>query len=156
MKNFAIVALACLVTACGIQEKPSSASLTSENPLSFDFSGKDGQDVFKALQDMSVIDTDNLVGAVNLKVEALRCSKLIYAPEGDDGQPSCEFIAKNRDGSREIKHFGGKPSATLLDVLSRHGAAINGGINADAVAAKVLRCSLAVYPNAVPRCTLEI
>lgn len=156
MKNVVLFFAVSLLAACGGQLKSSNAKLTDSQVEPIEFSGEDGQKVFKALQDMGVVDTDRLIGAMNLEVESLRCSQLIYVPAGGDTQPSCQFIRKKNDGSHEIATVNGQAPIVMLDVLSQHGAAVNGGINGRAIAAQKLHCSLAVYPNAMPHCVIEL
>lgn len=155
MKKFFMFAVVAMMSACGIQDSSSHSELSSLRSRTIEFTGKDGDLVFEALQQMDVIDTIHLVGAANLYVEALRCSQLVYAPAGQEA-PRCEFSRGNLDDTRETVTVGGMGAVTMMEVLARHGAVVNGGINANAVAAKSLQCSLGVYPNAVARCVIKL
>ena len=143
-----------IFTACGSNKSANPSKLadtSTADPIEFD--GVDADSVYTALASMGVVDTDRLIGATNLRVTSLRCERPLY----DFHSPvNCRFTAINATtGAAETLTKTGKDAATILDVLSLHGASVNGGINASAVAAKSLICSMPVIPNPTARCVLE-
>lgn len=154
MKNLILFSVVGMLSACGSVESEKSR-LADVRTNSIDFGGKDADAVYVALTQMGVVDTDRLIGASNLHVSDLYCSKPIIVPADEKIVPSCELTLTKTDGTTEKVTKLGEHSLTMLDVLSRHGAAVNGGINATAVAAKVLHCSKPVVPNPVAHCVLE-
>jgi hypothetical protein len=143
-----------LLTSCGSHEAAKSSKLadtSSADPIEFD--GVDADSVYNALASMGVVDTDRLIGATNLRVTSLRCDRPLY----DFHSPvNCRLTTKNATtGAAETLTHAGKDAATILNILSLHGASVNGGINASAVAAKSLTCSMPVIPNPTATCVLE-
>ena len=155
MKKVMSLVLVSALSACGASHS-SNSELSASRRTSVEFTGNDANAVYAALELMGVVDTDRLIGATNLRVSDFRCSKLIHAPVGQQAAPKCEFELKGEGGhSLRVTKMGEGP-VTMMDVLSRNGAAVNGGINATAVAGRLLHCSLPVVPSPVARCVVEL
>ena len=161
MKTFfaisAAVSVLGLLTSCGAQEVSKSSKLadTSSSAVTarIEFDGVDADDVFAALTSMGVVDTDHLIGATNLRVTALRCERPLYDFHSES---HCKFTFKPSDSAApETRTDASNDASTLLELLSLHGASVNGGINASAIAVRSLVCSMPVIPNPTARCVIE-
>jgi hypothetical protein len=83
--------------------------------------------------------------------------KILQHPAGEASKASCEYNAvTDESGVVGVQRYSGDAAATLIEILGRYGAGINGGINGIAVSAKYLICSMPVIPNPVATCILDV
>lgn len=157
LANLILVASIGLVAGCG-NNVTSHAGLASAVSIDVptEILGEDANKVFTAIETMGVIDADGLIGATNLKITSLRCMQILRHPSGEAPKASCEYKAvTDESGVVGVQRYSGGAATTLIEILGRYGAGINGGLNGMAVSAKSLICSMPVIPNPVAICILD-
>ena len=158
LANLILGASIGLVTGCGnnVTSQAALASAVSVNDPA-EILGEDANKVFTAIETMGVIDADGLIGATNLKMTSLRCTQILRHPAGEPPKASCEYKAvTDESGVVGGRRYSGVAAATLIEILGRYGAGINGGINGIAVSTKSLACSMPVIPDPVATCFLDL
>ena len=158
-KLLAVLSIVGAMTSCGAKNTSESAvEASAARSKIVQLSPADSSKVFGVLKSMGVVDAQGRVGSNELQVTALRCSKLKLSilPVNPPNAPECTFTTPTAAGGSKLVQKSGEGAGTLIEILGRNKASVNGGINGIAVAAKSLKCSMAVVMNPKPSCVLEL
>jgi hypothetical protein len=153
------IVLVAALSACG-QHGNNGSTLNSDEDSSrnedrmIEVSGEDAVKIYDAMKDWGVKDYEQRIGATNLKIENLRCTKYLFAGEK---KADCNYKVISEQTVVVALAMQGVSSEIMFATLEKIGASVPGGINpgARAVAARSLTCSMPVIPNPTPHCVIE-